>query len=312
MLIEMEPAVDLTDVNYLDEFVGEIWSQFKQSIPTQQIIILEKAFNLIILSYPDSLLGAQITETLVNDELDIPAKLKVIRDMIMDNVLDILAKMGFVLDGNYVEDKNLPYLTQLIDFVYDVDGQSDITGLGDVLDSLDIPPKERFISGLECYYGEAFVRDQYEYIIEDISESAIKVIRDTLKQEDDVDVPAQHIVDRVVKNKSVFENTIIWTHITSGGQIGSSAESLFGYYKLELDKILNKESSESLNNFLGGKNGDTLYDYGRNVIALFLISDVNDSVLKDTIVKHLDGFVDDMLTLNKLEEIINKVVLNYE
>lgn len=310
MLVEMEPAVDLTDVNYLDEYVGEIWVMFKQYIPEPQTTIFEKAFNLIILSYPDSLLGTQITETLINDELDIPAKTKVIRDMIMDNIMEILTKMGFVLDGNYVEDKSLPYLTQLVDFVYDVDGQSDIVGLGGVFDSQDIPAKERFIAGLECYYGEGFNSEQYSYIIEDISETAVKAIRDTLKQEDDIDSPAQHIVDRVVKNKFAFENTIAWTHITSNGQIGSSPDSLFGYYKLEMDKLLNKGTTTEINTLLGSSKTDTLYDYGRNVIALFLISDVNDSVLKDTVIRYLDGFVEDILTINKLEDLLSKVVLN--
>ena len=299
MIIETEEVVDLDNIDLLSEQVGEIWEAFKEALPEPTANIFTKGYNLTAISYPESSLSLNITELLVDESTDTNKKISIIREILIDNIISILREMGFTIDEDYVEDRYLPQFCTMVEFIYDIRGQEDVIGMSDILSAKDIPPSERFIGIMAKYLADDAVDyDVYRYLITDVSEMTLEVIKNDLNHLDDEDPTPENITLRIRRNKDIFKDTVIWTHIVNGGQIGSSIDSILNYYKADLEALL----------LLDTENRYTLY--GRTVIAMYLISDVNDDKIADSVMKQLDGIIDNVQEMMKIESILNSVVLS--
>lgn len=317
MIIDTQEAVLMhEDDDLAASLMGGIWEDFKVSIPEPQAKILIKAFNLILLTCPDNfkeqveseddtidvngydtLLPNTITELLVDDTTHIPEKKNAVFQLITSNIIDNLVRMGFTLDEDEACAQTLVELTNLGQLFFDLDQYEDLIGLADLLDSRDIPPKERFLLLMEKYLGEQFDLDIYERLILDVSEVTLIVIRNALLQEDNSEILPVNIVKRVVDNKALLEGTLAFDHIRNNGQLGGSVQSFMSFFSRELEALTDNPTEENL------------LVYGKQVVALYLISEMNTPKIKDSVLRYLSDVITDYTAMIKIENFIHSLVL---
>lgn len=294
MINEIDGFFDGDDEELPQHYVGEMWAEFKAHIPDDQYKILSRGLTYILLTYPDSALPMQITETFVNDQLDTNAKKQVIWGYIVDNIIEIMTKMGLVLNLEYVDNKFLPQYIRLVDTLYTLPGYEDTMGLTNILDSLDIDPVERLEMVLRKLLGIQADLEHYAYIIRDVSEVLLKSFSDGMKGNNEIENPPKNIINRVIGNKPLFTNTLMWTHIVNQGQLGGAVDSLMNFFKHDLARVLEDEGQER---------------YGINLVCLVLISEINNSAVKETVSRLLDNEVEDITVRMKLDSCIAKLNL---
>jgi hypothetical protein len=319
MIIETQDVVVMNeDEDLAATLMGGIWTDFKASIPEPQAKILTEGFNLILLSNPsesdqedlsdpdfnsgrqDTLLPNVITGLLVDENTHTPEKKNAVFQLITGNIIETLVKLGFTLNEDEVNPDRLTQLNQLVSLFYDLNNYQDLIGLADVLDSADIPPKDRYLMVMQKYLGENFDIDVYELMVDDVSEVTLKAIRDSLMQEDMTEMPAQSIIKRIVQNKAELDGTLVYTHIRNNGQVGGSVQSFLNFYRRELDALTDEPTPENL------------FKYGKEVIAIFLASELNTPVIKDRLMRFLADVVTDYQALIQIENLINRLVLTDE
>lgn len=317
MIIETQDAVMMNeDEDLAVNLIGGIWTDFKASIPEPQAKILTEGFNLILLGMPqgqssedegddenydgervDSLLPNVILGLLVDDTTHTAEKKNNVFQLITGNIIETLVKMGFTLNEDEVSQERLRELCQLVALFYDLQNYQDLIGLADVLDSADIPPKERYLMVMKKYLGENFDVDVYELMVDDVSEVTLKAIRDALLQEDTTEMPPQMIVKRVIQNKEHLDGTLAYKHIRNNGTVGGSVQSFLNFYRRELELLTDDPTPENL------------IQYGKEVTAIFLASELNTPVLKDKLVRYLADIVTDYQASVHIETLINRLVL---
>jgi hypothetical protein len=316
MIIETQEAVVMhEDEDLAATLMGGIWSDFKDSIPEPQAKILTEGFNLILLSDPaqtqnedledpdfltgrsGSLVPNLITEILIDENTHIPEKKNSVFQIITGNIIETLVKMGFTLNEDEVSQDRLMQLCQLVHLFYDLQNYQDLIGLAGLLESTDIPPKERYLMLMQRYKGDHFDIDVYELMVDDVSEVTLKAIRDALVQEEAVDMPPQNIITRIVQNKELLDGTLVYTHIRNNGQIGGSVQSFLNFYSRELEEYTDEPTPEKL------------VAFGKEVTAIFLASELNNPVLKDRLISYLSGVITDYKAMVDIETLINRLVL---
>ena len=318
MIIETQNAIVMNeDEDLAIPLMGGIWSDFKDSIPEPQAKILTEGFNLILLGEPgntspegteadegfehgmqdDSLLPNLITAVLVDDTTHTAEKKNAVFQLITGNIIEVLVKMGFTLNEDEVSQDRLLHLCQLVSLFYDLNNYQDLIGLADVLDSADIPPKDRYLMVMQKYLGTNFDIDVYELMVDDVSEVTLKAIRDSLLQEDITEMPPQAIIKRIIQNKGELDDTLVYKHIRNNGAVGGAVQSFLNFYRRELEVLTDEPTSESL------------VQYGKEVTAIFLASELNTPVLKDKLVRYLADIVTDYQASIRIENLINRLVL---
>ena len=316
MIIETQDAIVMNeDEDLAIPLMGGIWSDFKDSIPEPQAKILTEGFNLILLGSPaesdqedlsdpdfasgrhDTMLTNLITAVLVDDTTHTAEKKNAVFQLITSNIIEALVNMGFTLNEDEVSQDRLKPLCQLVSLFYDLNNYQDLIGLADVLDSADIPPKDRYLMVMQKYLGDNFDLDVYELMVDDVSEVTLKAIRDALLQEDITEMPPQAIVKRIIQNKVHLDGTLVYQHIRNNGTVGGSVQSFLNFYRRELETLTDEPTAESL------------LQYGKEVIAIFLASELNTPVLKDKLTRYLADIVTDYQVSIRIENIINGLVL---
>ncbi|EBV8434230.1 hypothetical protein NFI00_000096 [Salmonella enterica] len=295
MINEIDEVYDGKDEELPAHYVGDMWLDFKNYIPEPHYEILTRGLNYILLTYPDSLLPTQIIEVFVDEQLDVNAKKQVVWSLIVDNIMEIMTKMGLVVAPEYVDNKHLPVYIRLVDTIYTLPGYEDTLGLSNILDSMDIDPKERLLMVMEKLLGEDTDMTPFTYIIEDVSEVLLKSLSDGLKGNDEEVNPPKNIIARVIANKPLFVGTLAWDHIVGQGQLGGSVESILNFFKHDLKRLIEEDHD--------------MMKYGINLITLFLISELNNDQIKDQTSKYLDEVIDDITVRMKLDGVLSGLVL---
>lgn len=319
MLIETEEVVMVGENEDLAAtLMGGIWLSFKDTIPVPQAKILVDAFNLILISDPaqqnyevnpededgelsdgnSSLLPNIITEILVDDQTTGPAKKLAIYELITDNIIAVLTRMGFVLNDDELTHERLPELTKLGNFFYEMDSYEDLIGLADVLDSSDIAPADRFLLVMRKYLGDEEDLGVYELLIQDVSEVTIQAIRDNLKQGDVEEGIPPSLALRIRANRTHMENTLAYTHVIHNGRVGGSVESFLNFFARQLEVYTDNPTP------------DNMIAYAKEITAIYLISEINTPRLILELSKFLATIVTDHLALIAVEQHIAKLVLD--
>lgn len=297
MIIEREESVILEEgANLADEAIGGLWIEFRKSLHPAQAKELDDAFNLIMITNPDSLMPSQIVRVLVDEQYHIPEKKQTVYVVVTTNIIDVLEKLGIVLFDEVGEDK-LKFLYKLANVFLELEEYEDIIGLKGLLESYDIPPVNRLLQVLAIYWGEEEDLSEYECILKDVSEVTLKSIKDALFNPEDVETAPKPIQDRILANKKLLEGTIAYRHVTSNGQLGGSVRSFLTFFERDLQAILHKETS------------DAMVEYAKEAIGLYLISEINNEYLKDKVTQYLYSVVTDMHALMRIEKMIEQVVI---
>ena len=294
MLIEHEDAIVLDESEWLaDTLVGGLWTSFRNSIPALQATELDKVFNLIMMADGESLMPSQITSVLIDEYLDLSVKKQTVYVVIATNIIDLLTRMGVTLDEDIVGEDKLSQLFVLANFFFELKEYEDLIGLKGLLESYDIPPVDRYLRAMSVYWGEDFDISEYECLVQDVSEVTLKTIKDALFNPDDVETPPEPLQRRVIANKELLMGTKAYDHVVKNGQLGCSMISFLSFYKEELETIMEK---------------DTLA-YAKEVLGFYLISEINNEYLKDKVTQYLYSMITDVVTLGKVEALIDSVVI---
>lgn len=299
MIIETEEIV-LHDENedYALTCIGGIWINFKESIPAPQATILTEAFNLIYLSDPDTFVGNMINEILIDENQDTAAQKLAIVSLFTNTLIDILKKLGCTINTDNITLNSLEELCNMVSFFYDLQEYEDVIGLVNLLESQDIPPTERFLGAMALYLGENFQIYPYEAILEDVSEVTVVTLKNGLKGEDLDSEIAPGIIRRVRANVAIMEDTLAYTHLRDHGGVGNSVEALMNFFKHDLDKLLQNDST-----------ADQI-KYAKEVTALYLVSELNSDRIKDELYNFLVPLITDHLASIGLDKIINQLDLS--
>lgn len=296
MLIEREESVTLEEgVALGDLLIGGLWTTFRNAIPDEQSKILDRGFNLIMLADEDSLLPAQLTGMLLDEYQDTPTKKISVFTAITTNIIVMLEGFGIVLNEDEAGENKLTELVNMVDFFFDLNDYQDLIGLKGLLESQDIPPVNRFLEAMVIFYGDDFNISEYELLLVDVSEVTIKTIKDALFSPDDTVNPPSTLVNRVIANKHLLEGTRAYTHVINNGQIGGSVASFMAFFQDHLEELLEAETEN-----------ETL-QYAREIIGIFLISEVNDGVIVDKVTKQIYSVVTDAVTMLKVDRLIKLI-----
>lgn len=327
MSVEADEAILIEENQDLAAvLVGGIWLDFKQSIPDTQAKVLVEGFNLIVLNDPSkytseeqyntldklsegeaeevlrpdlatSILPDLITSILLDESKEISSKKIEIYNLITNNIIDGLVQLGFVLNEDEVNIERLPELIRIGNFFYDLEEYEDLIGMTDLLSSYDIPPSTRFIQLMQTYLGDNEDLSVYELLIEDVSEVTLTAIKNGLsKPDEEEEIPAP-LLDRIRANYELLEGTVVKEHLLVGGQVGSTVSNYLSFFS-------------SIAKLLDNPTDDNVIQYVKEVVGVFVISEVNDGRLKETLYKHLNGVLEDAHQLSRAEDHINKLVLS--
>jgi len=298
MNIETDEVVVMgADEDLAATLIGGIWVDFKASIPDPQAKILTDGFNLILLNIPESLLQNVITELLVDETFDTPIKKKQIYELITNNIIDVLSRLGFIINEDEVTHERLEELIHVGNFFHEMDHYEDVIGLGNILDSVDIPPVDRFLLIFQKYMGDAVSLTNYELLLQDVSEVTLKAVRDNLVTGDVEDGIPTTLIKRIRANKALIENTLAYEHVIHNGRVGSPVDVLMNFFKTDLVKLLDYPSM------------DNQIEYGKEVMGLYLISELNNDTLREQLLVHINEITTDHLALLAIEKMIGALDL---
>lgn len=288
-------AVDLTDVDLLSDDVGGIWDSFKLNITDTNINRLVSGYNLIKISLPDTNLSTDITDLLLDENFDTPFKTQALLELMLTNIIDILTRVGFTLNGDYLDLEVLDTLIKVLDLFAIIDGYEDLMDISNILESRDIDPVQRFIRVYDIVYLIDEYGDEAEVlatIIDDISEVVLEGLRLCLVlPELDIVVP-DNIKLRIDVNRELLTlDTLAGAHIRNDGSLGSTFENLLSFYSNELTLIKDVDA----------------FGYCKELILLLLISEVNNGSILDVFRKHTDGVIADMQVEFKLTKLIDGI-----
>lgn len=290
----------LADKELVIAACGNSWVEFSETIPPVHVETHENGIAIILEAFPDSLLPTQIIELVVDEQLDAQMRSVALRHVIYQNISELINKMGVVLNKDYLEIHHLPLLYQIAEFMFRVTEIEDSfqTVMPQLLAS-DTHPKYRFINALAKVIFDEEEPDisELEYIIDDVSEVTLKDLCDSIAQVDNQDIPPENIIDRVVAAREALDGSLGFQHVRNGGGLGSPIDSYMNFFNPELSALLGAESLESF------------VEYGKHVISLYLISEINDDKLKEALLAFFDGRIDDVSALIQIESMIKSLKL---
>jgi hypothetical protein len=299
MLTETDEVVMMeAEEDFATTLIGGIWVDFKASIPDLQAKILTDGFNLILLNTPESLLQNVITEIIVDENFDTYIKKKQIYELIANNIIDVLTRLGFIINLDEVTHERLEELIHVGNFFHEMDRYEDVIGLGNILDSVDIPPVDRFLLIFQKYMGDSVSLVNYELLLQDVSEVTLKAVRDNLLTGDVEDGIPANLIKRVRANKALIDNTLAYEHVIHNGRVGSPVDTLMNFFKPDLAKLLDYPSM------------DNQVAYGKEVMGLYLISELNNDTLREQLLVFINDVIHDHLALLAVEKMIGLLDLN--
>jgi len=319
MIIETEEAVLLDDDEDLASgLIGGLWDGFRDSIPEPQAKVLVRGFNLIILSDPgqqaqdfedddgvlgnksESLLPQMIANVLVDESIVVSQQKMVIYELITNNIIEIMIRLGFVLNEDDLNHEKLQEMCDMISFFYDMDSYEDLIGLCGLLQSQDIPPVDRFIMAMQKYLGDDADLTVHELLLEDVSEVTLKTIADNLAFGEVTEAMPESLIQRVRGNAELIRGTMAFNHIINNAQAGNPLEAYINFFGPELGVLIDDGSTEA--NF----------QYCKEVMAIFLISEINSPRLKEDLTELLHTMINDFSVLNRFETLLNQLVLDHD
>lgn len=298
MLIDVEESVDMNEEgNLADTMIGGMWFAFRSAIPPLQAKILDNAFNLIMLSDENSVLPSQIADLLANTDLDMPVKKQAVFVMLTANTINLLTEMGVTLNQDVAGEDKLKELSRLLDFFFSLQDYQDLIGLKSLLECMDIPPVNRLLQVMLKLWGENEDLSEYECMIEDVSEVTLKAIKDALFSPEEMVNTPDNIVQRVLANKTFMEGTRAYDHLINNGQAGGTMTTYLNFFKDDLELLLGIDTVEGN------------LRYAKEVLCLYLISEINDHWLKEKASQYLYGAIEDITSITKIEEMIEGVII---
>jgi len=298
MLIDVEETVNLNEEgNLADNMVGGMWITFRSAIPPLQATVLDNAFNLIILSDEDSVVPHQIADVLANTDLELSVKKQTVYVLLTVNIISLLTEMGISLNQDVAGEEYIKDLAKLLDFFLSLQEYEDLIGLKSLLECMDIPPVNRLLRAMEMYWGEDEDLSVFEVLLVDVSEVTLKAIKDTLFSPEEMANTPDNIVNRVMDNKAFMEGTRAYEHLINNGQAGGGMPTYLNFFKPYLEELLESGKSEDL------------LVFAKEVVAFYLISDINDHWLKEKATEYLYSVIEDITAITRFEQMIEGVVI---
>lgn len=224
-------------LNSATEDMGALWLNFTDLLIPEQADILNRAYDLVTLSLNENMLSVTVSTILIDESLETTNQVNLIKKTLLDAVVEILTKMGVIINVDFVDLDELTPLSDILDVLYSTDQIDDVLGLIDILDNETYDNKDKLIQViLRFLQKESFESDSLDYIIEEVSGDVIKGLYIGLGvyTVEDGDYINPDIAKRIKANKEFLQGTRANTHILDGGGVGLSYEI---YTKLFINDI---------------------------------------------------------------------------
>lgn len=284
------------------EAVGDSWSEFITTVPKEHTALYERGIATVLFAYPDTLMITQIIELVGDESLSPEDKGMSLRYVLLEQLVDIINKMGVWLNKDYISIDHLIELMNMAEFFYTVGDIQDANNtILPFLLATDTDPKYRLLNCLgKALYDDTETPDvsEYEWLIEDVAEATLKSLADSLTGTDYEEIPPTSVIDRVKSNRDTYDNTLGYEFIKKGGSPCSAVETYLNYYASHLTALLTNDDIESA------------VQYGKEIISLHLISDYNDSQLEDKLLTFFDGRLDNIAAVFLIEKMVKSLKLN--
>jgi hypothetical protein len=276
--------------------MGDLWGTFLRMVPVPQGNVLTQGLALIMLSDEDSTVPNMISEILIDDNTDVPFKKTTIYGLVTNNIIHTLQEMGFIV-SEYANIQNLEELNAILAFIFSMEDYEDLIGLGDLLDCTDIPPVHRYVDAMDRYHGGGLDTVAYEELLDDVSEVVLKTLRSNLAGVDVHEAISELLQKRMRANRELFKGTLALLHITQNGGLGSTPDVYVSFFEYELNQLLlNSTPANQL-------------QYCKEIIALHLISDLNNPRIADAVLSYLHPIITDFVVYSQAESIVNELIL---
>jgi len=302
----METVNDATAHNHavVLNYIGNLWLEFSSQVPSEHIALYERGIATVLFAYPDSLMPSQIIELLSDETLAPEDRGMALRYVLLDQLVDIINKMGVTLNKDFVEVKHLTEFLNMAEFFYVCSEIEDAYNtILPMLLASDNAPKYRLIGCL----GKAFFFEnedpdvsEYECLIDDVAESTLKALADAITQEDTSDIPPDSVIQRLKANQAIYGDTLAYQYVRKGGSLCNALETYLNYFRQQLSELLNEDGIEYT------------VQYGKDIIALHLISDLNNSQIIDKLLTFFDGRVDNIAAVFQIEKLVKTLVLTQD
>lgn len=291
----MSDVIDMTNVNLASENLGAMWDDFVTRCIPEAAILLQDAYNLINLSFPDNSLDTTITTILIDEAMGTSDTIQAIRRQLIYGLVDCLQIMGIIIDMDYVGPEELVDLSHVLDTIYTFDGMEDLLGLVDVLEDDQIDPKERFITVIQLN-DPSYDTEKLQYIIKDVSPNVTKGIMVGLNilDRDDNQYMEPSLKRRIIDNKEFLSGTVGETHIKNGGGLQQELDGYLGLFGPELGPMMIEDPVL----------------YIKNILSLMLISSIPETLIKGQILSLAQEICGDLNDLYKAQAVIDGVKIN--
>lgn len=298
-MLDMLPAVDLTNVDLLTKDLGEPWINYSKAITPENAELIQKVYTLLALTDEESTLGLQIANILADEDTPVIEIKAILLELLLNNIIEQLVKFGVTVDMDYVEANSLDTLYKITDVIYLLNGYEDLQSLSIIMEQRDLPPKDRFIEVFRKLYDLAPSDDIIEdlgYIILECTEYLIETLRVSLIVADGVpDIP-NFIRDRIRANAPFLGGTIAGMHIRNNGQVGMGFLTLLSFYRLELDSAFAKSPEH----------------YIKELFAFSIISETPNAKFWDQLKQVIEENVEEMDLVYRAEKLVEEIILPTE
>lgn len=306
------PAKDLTGVDLLSEHLGPTWDYMKASITPENAERFVKAYNLLSLNEDwagevsdvtadefdggeEDTLGMELQHILIDESLTVPEQTQLFRELLANNIIDRLVKIGLTFDFEYLNNDHFDLLYGLYDIIFTLYGYEDSQSLSAVLEDKDVPGVDRYLRVYQMLNGVGDSETEPAlYWLTDVSESLLDTLRLGLISPDlQVEAP-DFVKERIVKNREfLLDDTLAGNHVKGNGRLGMGLNSILSFYNRELMTI----------------NRENAMEYIRELIAFVLISEVPNDNIVETIKPIIEDNANEIGHFHLAEKMLQSLTL---
>lgn len=297
----MLDVIDLTNTNLASDNLGEMWDDFAVRCTPAAAKLLVEAYNLITLSMElapegnNGYLDITITHILIDEGMETSDTIQAIRKILMEGLIDCLKICGIIVDMDYIGPGELPDLITLLDTIYTFNGMDDIFGLADVLEDEYMDPKERFIRVVKMGNPEYDIEKLYTMISE-VSVNTTKgmLIGLNILDSDDIQYMEPALKRRLIASKEFLKGTLGEYHIQNGGGVQLQSDVYLTLFGPRLAEYMSEDPVK----------------YVKNILSLFMISDLTPKSIEAQITALSQEVTDDLDTMYRIQGLLKEVNLS--
>lgn len=282
------------DTNLAEENIGDIWTNFIESITPAHGEDYNAAYNLVALLGKVDDTTIFINHILIDDSISKENKSAEIRVYLINSLIDSLQIMGVGVDKDFIGPNNLKDLINVVNAFYTLHDMNDLLGIAEILQSEDFQPLDKLIEVVDRLYLDYDVEILRDIIVSVESKTIKGILVGLNLLDEDGEHVEGYIKERVIKNKPFLKGTLGFDHVVNDGALGLDMNILFNIHVNKLAELLASDHAQ----------------YHRQILSLMLISSLVDTDIVKSFKILVNKHTEDIGEAYKLLDILTEVNLN--